>query len=176
VAAERSKEDLPLVSETDLNGQTAAILAPLEQLRVGRSGITPLATKHKIGTVMRRHLHLKNEAGMLQALDAIRSIREEDLPQLTIGTRQGRYHYELMEAIEIPAMLDVAEVFIMASLMRRESRRHLIIREDYPERDDQNWLKHILIQKRNGQPDLRTIPVDFTYIRPDATGLDIERG
>jgi len=54
-----------------------------------------------------------------------------------------RYNTELMEALELGYMLDVAEAMTASALNRKESRgAHA--REDYPERDDDNWLKHTM--------------------------------
>ena len=54
-----------------------------------------------------------------------------------------RWNTELLEAWELGCLLDLAEVTAVAALARKESRgAHS--REDFPERDDDNWLKHSL--------------------------------
>ena len=120
---------------------------------------------------MRTYMHLKNEPGMLKAWEKLSELRAEVLPTLVVRSRSSRYNYELVEAFEVENMLDVAEMMVKASMMRKESRRHLFIREDYPHRDDHNWLKHIHIQKVDGQMTLTTVPVEFPYLRPDKTGV-----
>ena len=134
-------------------------------------GVTPLQVKLEIGQLMQTYMHLKNELGMLRALENLTKIRDEALPTLVVRSRSSRYNYELVEAFEIENMLDVALMMVQASLMRKESRRHMFIREDYPRRDDRNWLKHIHIQKVDDQMTLTTVPVEFPYLRPDETGL-----
>ncbi len=63
----------------------------------------------------------------------------------------ARYH-------SAESMLLAAEFTYRAALMREESRgQH--VREDFPERDDQNWLKWINIEKGEGGPTLSTLPV-----------------
>jgi len=116
-------------------------------------------------------MHLKNEPGMLKAMEKLVNMRSQMLPTLIVKSRSSRYNYELVEAFEIENMLDVAQMMVQASLTRKESRRHMFIREDYPHRDDQNWLKHIHIQKVDGKMTLTTVPVEFPYLRPDETGL-----
>ncbi|MER3488547.1 MAG: succinate dehydrogenase flavoprotein subunit [Meiothermus sp.] len=60
-----------------------------------------------------------------------------------------RYNTELVEAIELGYLLEVSEATVHSALNRRESRgAHA--REDYPERDDKNWLKHTLVFKQEG--------------------------
>jgi len=68
-------------------------------------------------------------------------------------------------------MLDTAEMMVEASILRKESRRHMFIREDFPKRDDRNWLKHINIQRDDGRMRLVTTPVAFPYVKPDESGL-----
>jgi len=135
------------------------------------NGVAPLLVKLEIGRVMQTYMHLKNEAGMLSALEKLAEIKAEVLPKLVVRSRSRRYNYELVEAFEIENMLDVAQMMVQASLLRKESRRHMFIREDYPHRDDQNWLKHIHIQKVAGEMTLTTVPVEFPYLRPDETGV-----
>ncbi|WP_019585429.1 succinate dehydrogenase flavoprotein subunit [Deinococcus apachensis] len=62
-----------------------------------------------------------------------------------------RYNSELMEALELGFMLDCAEAATASALNRRESRgAH--DREDYPERDDTNWLKHTMAYQDLNNP------------------------
>jgi len=61
--------------------------------------------------------------------------------------------------------LDLAEVTTASALARTESRgAHS--RDDYPKRDDQNWLKHTLAWLRDGDVELRYKPVTITKYQP----------
>jgi succinate dehydrogenase / fumarate reductase flavoprotein subunit len=108
---------------------------------------------------------------MMKALNRLQGVRADALSRLAIKGRSPRYCYELVEAFEIENMLDCAEMMVRASLMRKESRRHMFIREDYPSRDDANWLKHIVIHRSGGGMDLQAVPVDLKYLRPDESGV-----
>jgi succinate dehydrogenase/fumarate reductase flavoprotein subunit len=134
-------------------------------------GVAPLAAKLEIGGIMREHMHLKHETGMMKALNRLQGVRADALPRLAVKGQSPRYCYELVEAFEIENMLDCAEMMVRASLMRKESRRHMFIREDYPHRDDANWLKHIVIQQGKAGMELKAIPVDLKYLHPDASGV-----
>jgi len=153
------------------DGQVSGAISQASAWTGRSSGVPPLKAKHEIGAVMRAHMHLKNGPGMLAARDKLSRIRSEILPRLSVRSISPRYCYELMEAFEIENMLDVAEMMVEASLLRKESRRHMFIREDFPKRDDANWLKHINIQQVNGRMKLATAPVVLTYLRPDETGV-----
>jgi succinate dehydrogenase / fumarate reductase flavoprotein subunit len=79
---------------------------------------------------------------------------------------QGRvFNTELLEAREVGYLLDCAEATVAAALARTESRgAHF--REDFPERNDVDWLTHSLAYKREGGPDLRYKPVTITRFQP----------
>jgi succinate dehydrogenase / fumarate reductase flavoprotein subunit len=77
------------------------------------------------------------------------------------------FNTELLNAWELGNMLDVAEAVTVSALNRTESRGGHA-REDYPERDDANWLKHSLIVKKNGQMEISYKPVVITKFQPKA--------
>jgi len=75
------------------------------------------------------------------------------------------FNTDLLEALELGYLLDLAEATAESALARRESRgAHS--REDYPERDDQNWLKHTLAYRTGTGVDLRYKPVVITRFQP----------
>ena len=72
----------------------------------------------------------------------------------------------MLGALELGYMLDVAECIVMGALERRESRGAQF-RLDFPERDDDEWLKHITLS-RNGSdvPEIGYAPVTMTQWEP----------
>ena len=76
--------------------------------------------------------------------------------------------HELMCCHEAEAMVLSAELHYRASEMRKESRGWFL-REDYPERDDANWLKWIDVQNVNGEMEFTTVrvPVEQWPVKPD---------
>jgi succinate dehydrogenase / fumarate reductase flavoprotein subunit len=71
----------------------------------------------------------------------------------------------LMEAIELGYLLDLAEVTTVSALARQESRgAHY--REDFPQRDDANWLRHTLAFKTDAGIVLKHKPVTITRFEP----------
>jgi succinate dehydrogenase / fumarate reductase flavoprotein subunit len=85
------------------------------------------------------------------------------------------WNTDLMETLEYDNLIAQAVVTIESGLNRTESRgAHA--REDYPDRDDANWMKHTLAWKRPGEPvqiDYRpvhnyTMSDDIAYIEPKA--------
>lgn len=90
-------------------------------------------------SVFRTEETLRDQARIVKELQArYRDIGVED--------KGKQYNTELMEALELGFLLDNAEQLVHGALNRKESRgAHS--REDYKERDDDNWLKHTLIYK-----------------------------
>ncbi len=71
---------------------------------------------------------------------------EERYKQIGVEDQSKVYNTELMEAIELGFLLDNAKMLVHAALNRTESRgAHS--REDFRERDDENWLKHTMVHK-----------------------------
>jgi succinate dehydrogenase / fumarate reductase flavoprotein subunit len=85
--------------------------------------------------------------------------------KISITDRGTVFNTELLEANELGYLLDLAHVTVAAALARTESRgAHS--REDYPERDDANWLKHSLAYQGEDGPILRYKQVSITRFEP----------
>lgn len=110
-------------------------------------GILPVTIRRKIQAVMWEKVGvLRNGPDLEAALEELDRIRSEDVPKMRIRTDSPRFNREWHEAIEITHMLDVAEMVARASLLRRESRgAHF--REDFPSKDDEQWVKNIVISR-----------------------------
>jgi succinate dehydrogenase / fumarate reductase flavoprotein subunit len=104
--------------------------------------------------------------GMKQALGKIRELQNR-FNNVQIADKGKRFNQELLEAWEVGCLLDLAQVTAASALARKESRgAHS--REDFPERDDQDWLKHTLALKRDGEIELEFKPVVITKHQPKA--------
>jgi succinate dehydrogenase/fumarate reductase flavoprotein subunit len=76
------------------------------------------------------------------------------------------YNTELISALELDFMLDVAETMPYSAILRRESRgAHY--RTDYTKRDDANFLKHSMAYKAAGSPRIDYSPVTITRWKPE---------
>jgi succinate dehydrogenase / fumarate reductase flavoprotein subunit len=100
--------------------------------------------------------------------EALEKIRELKIRYQNVGvTDKGRcFNRNLLDTLELGHMLDLAEIMTLGALHREESRgAHF--REDFPDRDDQNFLAHTLVRfdEQRG-PQLLTKPVTITRFEP----------
>jgi succinate dehydrogenase/fumarate reductase flavoprotein subunit len=113
-------------------------------------------------------LILKNETALKRALSRIEQLRDEWIPEL--GARDVHY---LMRLKEVRNMTLIAELILKASLMRTESRASHF-REDYPVRNDKDWLKWIVISRKDGKLNFytETVPFDKYKFKPTRFYMD----
>ncbi len=107
----------------------------------------------------------RTETGLREAREELRSL-EDRYSRIKIDDHGRRFNTDLLEALELRSLLDLSDATIASCLHRTESRGGHF-REDYPKRDDANWLKHALIyQKEDGYHEFRHKPVVITRFQP----------
>jgi succinate dehydrogenase / fumarate reductase flavoprotein subunit len=121
--------------------------------------------RSRLRSAMDKHVAVyRTGEGLSQALAAIREIRQ--LSSRAPVVDKGRiYNSNLFHALELENLIDLAEVTVMGALARQESRgAHA--RRDFTARDDENWLRHTLAWKTDGEPRLDDKPVTITTWKP----------
>jgi succinate dehydrogenase / fumarate reductase flavoprotein subunit len=97
-------------------------------------------------------------------LDKVQALKDR-YENVMVEDQGNRFNTALLEAIELESLLNLAEVILVSALAREESRgAHF--REDFPERDDELWLKHTLATKGAESPQLSYKPVSVTRFEP----------
>uniref|UniRef100_A0A7C4L1L3 Succinate dehydrogenase flavoprotein subunit n=1 Tax=Bellilinea caldifistulae TaxID=360411 RepID=A0A7C4L1L3_9CHLR len=107
----------------------------------------------------------RTEEGLQQAVEKVRELRER-YKQVRVSDGGKIFNTELLNTWELGCLLDAALVTAVSALERKESRgAHA--REDYPRRDDENWLKHTLAWlNEDGSVRLDYKPVVITQYAP----------
>ncbi|GIV65381.1 MAG: succinate dehydrogenase flavoprotein subunit [Bellilinea sp.] len=107
----------------------------------------------------------RTEEGLKQAVEKVRELRER-YKQVRVSDGGKIFNTELLNTWELGCLLDAALVTAVSALERKESRgAHA--REDYPRRDDENWLKHTLAWlNEDGSVRLGYKPVVITQFAP----------
>ena len=108
----------------------------------------------------------RDEAGLLEAERRIHAVRER-FPDVSVHDKGRVFNTDLLAVLELDFMFDCAETIIASALARKESRgAHT--RTDYPERDDENWLKHVAVYHTPDGPAVTYLPVTITKWQPEA--------
>ena len=134
---------------------TGAALERIESLRQTKGNLKPaqvLATLQR--SAWENMLAVRNSRGLTETLRLLQQIRAESLPGLSIETPS-----DLVRALELQNLLLVGKMVARAAILRTESRGGHY-REDYPERDDPNWLRVIEVRRDGGQMRLDTFVID----------------
>jgi succinate dehydrogenase / fumarate reductase flavoprotein subunit len=132
------------------------------------TGETHARLRLELATTMDRYVGVFRDAtGLQTALDTIVALRGR-YERVSIGDKGRVFNQALTFALELGFMLDCAETIVRSAMVRTESRgAHS--RTDFPERDDANWLKHVLVSLRAaGEPTIFFEPVTITQWKPEA--------
>ncbi len=138
--------------------------AQLDRLRNSNGDERPSTIRKEMQAMMDDKVGVyRTGAGLEEALDKIHELQAR-YKRIRVEDKGYKWNTDLMEAWELGALLDLAEVTAFAALARTESRGSHY-REDYPQRDDVNFLKHSLVWK-NGTLTVKYKPVRITRIQP----------
>jgi succinate dehydrogenase / fumarate reductase, flavoprotein subunit len=122
--------------------------------------------KQELGDTMNQYVAVyREEEGLGKAREIVARLREE-AASAYIDDRGTVFNQDVLGALELGYMLDCAEATVLGAIERKESRGAQF-RTDYPERDDEKWLKHITISKGQDGPELGYSPVTMTQWQPE---------
>jgi len=116
---------------------------------------------------MEEHVGIyRDENNLKQACRLIGDLKQR-MKNAVVEDKDRVYNTDLISALELDFMLDVAETIPYAALARKESRgAHF--RTDYPKRDDVQFLKHLVVYETGTVPRIDTMPVTITRWKPEA--------
>jgi len=163
-AAEYAKQ----ADYSNLSGNAeAGARSQFEALRNGSGNANAFDISTEMKKVMFEDVGIYRSGSIMEsALDNILELKER-YKNVRVTDTGKIFNTELLNAWELGNMLDVAELVAVCALNRTESRGGHT-REDYPERDDKNWLKHTLACKENGKIKIDYKPVVITKYQPKA--------
>jgi succinate dehydrogenase/fumarate reductase flavoprotein subunit len=154
-----SEASAPEVNISDVKQLKKNIFAPMER----DSGLTPADAVQGIQEIIVpiKYNLRRSKDRMEEALSKLEALKQK-LP--TLFAKDG---HNLFQCHEARAMALCAEMTYRSALMREESRGWHY-REDYPGRDDKNWLKWIIVKQEGGKMVLSTepVPIDTYKIKP----------
>ncbi|MHC8496974.1 MAG: succinate dehydrogenase flavoprotein subunit [Actinomycetes bacterium] len=152
-AVEHDYLDLPV----DPQGQTMALV---EGIRSATGGERVGAIRRDMQETMDMNAQVyRTEATLKQALTDVSELKRR-FAHISIQDKGARFNTDLLEAIELGFLLDLAEVTVISALERKESRGGHA-REDYPTRDDVNFMRHTMAYRTEGRDGETTVRLDY---------------
>ena len=141
----------------DAQGYTMALV---ENLRSSTGGERVAALRKEMQETMDMNAQVyRTEATLKQALTDVQELKRR-YGNVAIQDKGGRYNTDLLEAIELGFLLDLAELVVIGALERKESRGGHA-REDYPTRDDVNFMRHTMAYRRDQADGEPTVQLDY---------------
>jgi succinate dehydrogenase/fumarate reductase flavoprotein subunit len=157
------------IGRTNVNGRQVQLLkdeifAPMKR----ESGLKHQEVRRHCKSIIARGLvgPIRNEKRLKEAIDIAQEIREEEIPKLVAND----YH-ELARCIGLSNGLLFLELLPRCALFRTESRGSHY-RDDYPERDNANWLRWVIAKSSGDGIKVWAEPIPFERypLKPDLTG------
>jgi len=148
-----------------LSGSSGTILQNQIQSRKeleNRSGTGSAASiRGELAKTMQRYVGLsRTSSGLNQAAQHVQELKQQ-YASLGLKNTAMDFNFELLHLNEVSCLLDVAEA-IIASAHAREESRGVHVREDYPNTNDDVWVKHVMVQSGDSGPEVSDRPVTVT--------------
>jgi succinate dehydrogenase / fumarate reductase flavoprotein subunit len=137
----------------------------LNRLFDGKNGPKPETIRNTIQELMMQNvgIYRKNQE-MAEAVEKLKILRQE-YKEIRVYDRNKAFNTNLLEILELGNLLDLAYISAACALNRTESRgAHA--REDYPERNDNKWLKHTIARLKEDRIEIAYRPVDVSVWEP----------
>jgi succinate dehydrogenase / fumarate reductase flavoprotein subunit len=145
---------------TDAEREVASVVSRAS----GKRRVSEL--KAELGETMDKYVAVfRDQDGLRTALDVVRRLKEESR-DVAIDDKGTIFNQDVLGALELEFMLDNAECTVVSAIERKESRGAQY-RTDYPERNDEDWLKHITVSPNGGEPEIGYAGVTLTQWQPE---------
>ncbi|CAM5492956.1 succinate dehydrogenase flavoprotein subunit [Streptomyces purpurascens] len=136
------------------------VIEQVERLRDSTGTERVTAIRRELQDTMDANVMVfRTEQTIKTAVEKIAELRER-FKNVSIQDKGKRFNTDLLEAIELGNLLDLAEVMAVSALARKESRGGHY-REDYPNRDDVNFMRHTMAYREVGADGSETVRLDY---------------
>jgi len=150
---------VPESAQADAEREVKALLDRTEGERPWAIRDSLAQTMHENFGVFRRDDQMRRQGDIIAAL-------QERYAHVVVDDKGDVFNNDLTQALELGFLLELAECMVMAGRARKESRGAHARPYDYPERDDEQYLKHTIVRRTDGGLTLDWKPVDITKWQP----------
>jgi succinate dehydrogenase / fumarate reductase, flavoprotein subunit len=131
-----------------------------------RTGRRVSELKAELGAAMDKYVAVfRDDDGLRTALETVRRLKEE-VKTVAVDDKGSVFNQDVLGALELQFMLDNAECIVISALERKESRGAQF-RTDFPERNDDEWLRHITVSGNGDAPEVAYDEVTLTQWEPE---------
>ena len=138
----------------------------LRELLDREEGERPYAIRDEMARTMHENFGVFRREEQMRAQDQIVAGLSERYEQVVVDDKGNLFNSDLTQTIELGFLLQLAACMIEAGLARRESRGAHARPYDYPDRDDENFMRHTMVTWADGRPQLTWEPVRTTKWEP----------
>jgi succinate dehydrogenase flavoprotein subunit len=131
-----------------------------------REGERPWKIRDELAGTMHVNFGVFRRDEQMQRQEQVVAELRERYGRVVVDDKGDVFNSDLTQALELGYLLDLAECMVLAGLARKESRGAHARPYDYPERDDQNFLKHTIVRLVDGRLQLGWKPVAITKWQP----------
>ncbi|AEE46992.1 succinate dehydrogenase flavoprotein subunit [Cellulomonas fimi] len=125
----------------------ATVVAGLEEIRTRPDGERVADIRRALQETMDANAQVfRTEESLEQALSDLKALRKR-FQSVSVQDKSRTFNTDLLEAVELGFLLDIAETVVVGALNRKESRGGHF-REDYPDRDDKGYMRHTMAYRR----------------------------
>jgi succinate dehydrogenase/fumarate reductase flavoprotein subunit len=150
---------VPAGAETDARRELTELL--------GRTkGERPWSIREELATTMHENFGVfRREDQMVAEGEIIDQLRAR-YGTVVVEDKGQVFNTDLTQALELGFLLELAECMVISGLARKESRGAHARPYDYPDRDDENYMRHTIVREVDGKPELDWKPVTVTKWQP----------
>ncbi len=171
IAGETAPKYVKLIEEVEINiNQVKEILNQIDAPLLKEDGITTHELQQQMHEISGKKIGLiKNGKDLDKGIEKLEKLLKEDIEKLYISSSKSKVlNFEWIRSIELRNMLTCLYLSTRASLLREESRGEFY-RKDYTHTDNDNWVKTIVIKKKDGDCDIK-------FEKPIITKISLPQG
>ena len=138
----------------------------LDELLGREDGERPHGIRDEMATTMHENFGVFRREEQMRREGQIIADLTERYERVVVEDKGDVFNSDLTQALELGFLLQLAACMIEAGIARKESRGAHARPHDFPDRDDENFLRHTLVAWRDGRPELSWEPVRMTKWQP----------